>query len=244
MKKFGLFTNFQFDDNLYRIYQDGIKSAIGKRIRSGEELQVELVNVMPQGELFTSANPVVNTSLFESCFHSSLEFGANVQRCDVIALAVHDTYLHSIAEEVYLEHRDEYPDAQYISLAQCAVAACNRHKRITRPGMLCVNNVEHDLYTLNCFAESGYPLVNVFEPDLITELNSRAAMVLGQNPNVEELRFICSTVEAAAKVSNINGLLSVGYLELCQVLNQGGVRFPVISLVEEHINAIAKAILS
>lgn len=241
MKKLGLFTNCQFDDILCNFYQSQIKTL-------ANEPKIELIDVMPQGTLFANDNPVINTSLFESCFRSALEYATNVLHCDVLAIAMRDTNLHSIAEEVFNEFSDNCPpDVQFVSLSKYAIAVCNHYKRITRPGILCVNNIDYDSFTRTCFEEAGYQIVSMLDSDIIDELNRRSIMVLESNhtlhPDADELRYICGVVESAAKDVHINGILCYGYLELCQVLNQGGTRPHVIDLVDVHINAIVKTIL-
>ena len=248
MKKLGLFTNFQFDDTLYRIYQDSLKEIIAKRTRGAQELQVELINVLPQGNDFARDNKTINTSLFESCFHTSLEYAINVQHCDVLALCFRDTYLHSLSEELFIE--DNYGDtgAQLISIVDCTLAACTKRKRLRNLALFSANDVSEDNYTRERFRASGYDVTSIFHDDEIAELNRQAGLILDTSEpdkiDADALRYICGTVESAAKVNKTNGILTLGYYELCAIFAEGGLVIPVINMVDEHIKAIADAILS
>ena len=247
MKKVGLFTIFQVDDVLYRAYQNGLNNIITKH-RGNSEYKTEIIEIMPQGTHYPHSQQAINISLFESCFRTELEFAVNIAHCDILAIAANSTYLHSLAEEVFAENSESFPNTTFISLSDCAIAACDHYKQLTRPCILCQNNIEDDLLTCSRFAENGYQIKNIMDPSLITELNRRSIQVLEanqtQHPNIEELRNICGMVESSAKNAHINGILLAGYFELYHVLLQGGVRYQTINLFEEHIKAIANAVLS
>jgi hypothetical protein len=247
MKKLGLFTNFQFD-RLFQIYQENIKSLVTKHYRGVSEPNIEPIYVLPQGIEFARDNKTVNSGLFESCFRSAVEYAINVQHCDVIALCFDDTYLHSLGEEIFAEDEQVNDEAKLISLVDCALAVCKQRKRFRHLGLLSNGDIRDDNYTRERFQTAGYEISMPFNAKELSELNRQATIIdVDGDPediDVDQLRSICSFVESITKAEKINGLLTLGYFELCGVFAHSGLTVPVVNLVEEHIKAIANAILS
>ena len=248
MRKLGLFTNFQFDDNFHHIYQDSIKSLVAKRKHGIVAPEIELIGVLPQGTDFIRDNTTINTGLFESCFRSSIEYAINVLHCEVIAFCFRDTYLHSLAEEVFAEDERTDGEAQVVSLAECAITVCEKRKRLKNLGLLSITDVREDNLTRERFQAHGYQIMSPFNDEQLAELNRQAIMLNSaekpEDIDIDNLRHVCGTIEQVTKAEKINGLLALGYFDLCEVLAQGGLAIPVINLVEEHIKAITEAILS
>ena len=247
MKKLGLFTNFQFD-RLFQIYQENLKRLVTKHYRGVSGPNIEPIYVLPQGTEFARDNKTVNSGLFESCFRSAIEYAINVQHCDVIALSFDDTYLHSLGEEIFAEDEQVNPGAKLVSLMDCALTACRHHKRFRHLGLLSNGNLRDDNYTRERFRAAGYEISMPFNARELSDLN-RQAIIIGvdsdpENIDVDQLRSICSFVESVAKAEKINGFLALGYFELCSVFAHSGLTVPVVNLVEEHIKAIASAIIS
>ena len=245
MKKLGLFTNFQYDDKLYQSYQAHLRDYILNQPQILGELEIELINVIPQGA--QTHGIYVNTSLFESCFRTALELAVNVHGCDVLALAMRGTHLHSIAEEVYAEDDHIARAAKLVNLFDCALDVSKKQfKQGSTLGFLCDYCVDSDRYMRDRFKNVGFKICNLFDMELAKDFNNDAIRILNSmpgTPDVSGLRFVCGLAESVIKTQKIDGILSVGYFELCEIYRQGGLMVPVIDLVSEHAKAIGQAIL-
>ncbi len=246
MKKLGLFTNFQYDDTLYRAYRAGIQDYIINQPQAQGDLEIEFINVIPQGA--QTHGIYVNSSLFESCFRSALEYAVNVRGCEVLALATRATHLHSIAEEVYAEDEHITRTTNLVSLLDCAIDVSKQHfEQGSKLGFICDYWVESDNYMRERFRQVGFEIRNVFDMEMAKDFSIDATRILNAPPGTPDasgIRFICGLTESVIKTQSIKGILSVGYFELCEVYRQGGLIVPVINLVDEHVKAIGHSILS
>ena len=245
MKKLGLFTNFQYDDVLYRAYQTKLRDFIANQPQIQGEFEIELINVIPQGA--QTHGFYINHALFESYFRTALEIAVNVQNCEVLALAMRATHLHSIAEEVYAEDSHTTNVAKLVSLFDCAIdVSKKRFRQGSRLGFICDYWVESDFYMRDRFKEAGFEIRNILDKDQASDFNSDAIRIFNATPGTIDasgLRLICGLTESVVKTEKIKGILSVGYFELCKLYRQGGLIVPVIDLVDEHVKAIGNSIL-
>ncbi|MBQ1528316.1 hypothetical protein IIZ77_01550 [Candidatus Saccharibacteria bacterium] len=250
MKKLGLFVNFQYDEVMFHLYKKRITDVIAARCKNAPKLNIAALNIVPQGLRLENDDVYVSYSMFESYFHTSIEYAVNVEHCDVLAVAMYDTNLHNLAEELFDELYSDVDAGNtcFVSAINCAIAATQKHKRWHRLALLGMNFTPNDESTCKRFEAAGYEVVKLLDYDAVENLSLRAADFINnyegpETADLNSLRHICGEIETATKLAKIDALI-VGAPELDNVLTYGAVKTPRINLIDEHAHAIAEALLS